>query len=121
MSWSLVPAADVGGVGHPVACGNALPGGGDVDVDAEHAGQDGGGDLGGELEEGGRAGLPGPDADLAEAFAELVWADRLARAAARQQPRGGALVSGGGVALAGRGQAQHEAGARVGGDDGVPA
>src|ERR1017187_1357097 len=117
MSWSLVPAADVGGVGHPVACGNALPGGGDVDVD----GEDAGGDLGGELEEGGRAGLPGPEADLADAFAEVLWADRLARASAGQQPRGGALVSGGGVALAGRGQAQHEAGERFGEHDGFPA
>src|ERR1039457_5343561 len=107
MSWSLVPAADVGGVGHPVACGNALPGGGDVDVDAEHAGQDGGGDRGGEREEGGRAGLPGPDADLAEAFAELVWADRLARASAGQQPRGGGPGSRGGGGPGGRGPGRH--------------
>jgi hypothetical protein len=38
---------------------------GDGDVDAEHAGEDGGGEFGGELEQGGGAGWPGPDADLA--------------------------------------------------------
>ena len=47
---SLVAAADVGGVGHPVAAAGALPGDGDTDVDAEHAGEDRGGQVGGELE-----------------------------------------------------------------------
>jgi len=41
------PAADFGGVGGPVARGQALPGDGDVGVDAEGAGEDCGGDLGG--------------------------------------------------------------------------
>src|SRR6266566_146931 len=55
-SWSLSPAAaDVGGVGHPVAAGGVLPGNGDVDVDAEHAGEQGGGQFGGELEQRGGA------------------------------------------------------------------
>jgi hypothetical protein len=36
-------AADVGGVVDPVTGGDVLPGDGDFDVDAEHAGQDGGG------------------------------------------------------------------------------
>src|SRR4051794_39502077 len=35
-------AADVGGVGHPVAGGSSLPGDGDVDVKAEHASENGG-------------------------------------------------------------------------------
>jgi hypothetical protein len=43
----VAAAADVGGVGHPVACRYALPGGGDVDVDAEHPGEQCGGKLGG--------------------------------------------------------------------------
>ena len=40
-------AADLGGVGGPVPSGGALPGDGDGDVDAEQAGQDGGGQVGG--------------------------------------------------------------------------
>ena len=62
----FLAAADVGGVAHPVAGGGALPGDGDVDVDAGHAGQDGGGEFGGELKQGGGAGWSGADADLAE-------------------------------------------------------
>lgn len=46
----MVSAADVGGVGHPVAGGGALPLDGDADVDAEHAGEDGRGQFGGESE-----------------------------------------------------------------------
>jgi hypothetical protein len=87
-------------------------------VDAEHAGQDRGGEFGGELEQGSGAGWAGVDADLAEAFAETVGADRLAGASAGQQPWGGALVSGGGVALPGCDQAQHETGERFGEYDG---
>src|SRR6266704_3869154 len=117
----FLAAADVGGIAHPVAGGGALPGDGDVDVDAEHAGEDGGGEFSGELEQGGGAGWSGADADLAEAFVEPVGADRLAGASAGQQPWGGALVSGGGVALAGGGQVKDETGERVGEDDGFPA
>src|SRR6266568_952129 len=117
----FLAAADVGGVGHPVAGGGALPGDGDVDVDAEHAGEDGGGEFGGELEQGGGAGWAGADADLAEAFVEPVGADRLAGASAGQQPWGGALVSGSGVALAGGGQVKDETGERFGEYDGFPA
>jgi hypothetical protein len=69
-----VPAADLGGVGGPVSGGGFLPGDGDGDVDAEHVGEDGGGQVGGELEQGGGAGLTGADADLAQALAELVGA-----------------------------------------------
>jgi hypothetical protein len=90
-------------------------------VDAEHAGQDRSGEFGGELEQGGGAGRPGADADLAETFAELAGADRLARASAGQQPWGGALVSGGGVALAGGDQVKDESGEWFGECDGFPA
>src|SRR5215472_2717476 len=43
-------AAVVGGVGGPVAGGGVLPGDGDLDVDAEQPGEDGGGKFGGEAE-----------------------------------------------------------------------
>jgi hypothetical protein len=59
------PSADLGGVVGPVAGGCALPVGGDFDVDAEHAGEDGGGQVGGELEQCGGAGWAGVDAVLA--------------------------------------------------------
>ena len=49
--FPLVPFADLGGVGGPVAGGGALPGGSDADVDAEQAGEYGGGQVGGELEQ----------------------------------------------------------------------
>ena len=42
--------ADLSGVAGPVPAGEALPGDRDVGVDAQGAGQDRGGDLGGELE-----------------------------------------------------------------------
>jgi len=63
-----------------------LPLGGDLDVDAEHAGQDGGGELGGELEQRGRSGLGGADTEQAKAFAESVSADGSARLSARKEP-----------------------------------
>ena len=53
--------ADLGGVVGPVSCGQALPGNGDVGVDAECACEDRSGDLGGELEQCGAAGLVGAD------------------------------------------------------------
>jgi hypothetical protein len=90
-------------------------------VDAEHAGEDGGGEFGGELEQGGGAGWSGADADLAEAFVEPVGADRLAGASAGQQPWGGALVSGAGMALAGGDQVKDETGERFGEYDGFSA
>src|SRR5260370_31442611 len=48
--WGFGAAADVCGVGGPVAGGVALPADGDVGVDAQGAGQDRGGGFGGELE-----------------------------------------------------------------------
>src|ERR1035441_8635461 len=100
--------ADLGCVSGPVAGGGALPGDGDADVDAEHAGEDGGGQVGGELEQCGRARLAGVDADLAQAFGELEGADRLAGLAAGEQPGRGALVADGSVAVAGRDELQYQ-------------
>src|SRR6266567_299589 len=71
--------ADVGGVTHPVAGGGALPGDGDVDVDAEHAGEQGGGEFGGELEQRGGARLAGLDAEVFEALSQVGGSDRAAR------------------------------------------
>ncbi|MCZ9346833.1 hypothetical protein NGM37_54950, partial [Streptomyces sp. TRM76130] len=51
-------------------------GGGDVGVDAEGAGGDRGGDLGGEPEERGAAGLVGSDPELVQALGQLCGADR---------------------------------------------
>ena len=118
--WSAA-AADVGGVGGPVAGGGALPGDGDGDVDAEHAGQDGGGQVGGELEQRGGAGLAGVDAELAESFGELVGADRAAGLPAGEQPGRGALVAEGGVAVAGGDELQDQGGEGLGEDDGLAA
>lgn len=83
-------AADFGGVGSPVTGGSALPGDRDRNVDAEQAGQDGGGQVGGELE-GGGAGLAGADSDLAEP----LGADGPSGLAAGEQPWRGALVADG--------------------------
>jgi hypothetical protein len=96
--------ADVGGVGGPVSGGGALPGDGDAVVDAEQAGEDGGGQVGGELEQRGGSGLPGADAELAQAFGELVGADGLPGLATGEQPGRGARVADGGVPVAGRDQ-----------------
>ena len=56
-----------------------------------------------------------------EALIELAGADRLAGASAGQQPWGGALVSGGGVTLAGGDQVKDESGEWFGKCDGFPA
>src|SRR6516225_6233816 len=100
--WSAA-AADFGGVGGPVPGSGALPGDGDGDVDAEHPGQDGGGQVGGELEQRCGAGLPGADAELAESFTHAEGADGPPGLAAGEQPGRGALVADGGVPAAGRG------------------
>src|SRR6266568_9084929 len=81
-----VAAADFGGVGGPVSGGGALPGDGDRDMDAEHPGEHGGGQVGGELEQCGGAGLAGADADLAEPFGQLLRADGPSGLAAGEQP-----------------------------------
>src|SRR5438876_684482 len=59
-------AAEVCGVGHPVAGGGFLPLDGGVDVDPEHAGEDRGGELGGEGEQGCGADLTRVQADVLE-------------------------------------------------------
>src|SRR5271166_1266656 len=79
-------AADIGGVGHPVAGSGMLPGDGDFDVDSEHAGEDGGGQFGGQSEQGGRAVLPGVEPDSLQALAELIVAERVAGAFTREEP-----------------------------------
>src|SRR6202171_6278875 len=75
LSLAVCSAADFGGVVGPVACGGALPGHGDGDVDAEHAGEDGGGQVGGELEQRGGAVSGGLESELAESLGECVRAD----------------------------------------------
>jgi anti-sigma regulatory factor (Ser/Thr protein kinase) len=70
----LVPAADVGGVGHPVACRYALPGGGHVYVDAEHPGEQCGGKFRGQLEQRCRACLAGVDAEIFQSLPEVARA-----------------------------------------------
>ena len=70
-----------------------MPGDGDADVDAEHAGQDGGGQVGGELEQRGGASLAGSDAELAQSFAEPEGADGPAGLSAGEQPSGGSVVA----------------------------
>jgi hypothetical protein len=63
-----------------------LPGDGDVDVDAEHAGEKGGGQFGGELEQRGGACLAGLDAEVLKPLAEVIGADRAAGLPAGEQP-----------------------------------
>ncbi|GAA3441099.1 hypothetical protein Pve01_74290 [Planomonospora venezuelensis] len=62
----------------------------DVGVDAQGAGEDRGGDLGGELEECGAAGLVGPDPELVQPLCQLCGADRPAGLASGKQPWRGA-------------------------------
>ncbi len=55
-----------------------LPGDGNVDVDAEHAGEQAGGEFGGELEQCGGARLAGLDAEVFEALPQVGGSDRAA-------------------------------------------
>jgi hypothetical protein len=55
-----------------------VPGGGDADVDAEHPGQNCGGQVGGEPEQGGGTGLCRAGAEVAQSFGEWRGADGLA-------------------------------------------
>lgn len=90
-------AADFGGVGGPVTGGCALPCGGDADVDAEGAGQDRGGQVGGELEEGGGSSSAGLDAELAQSFDHPEGAEVLSGSSAGEQPWGFTVAADGGV------------------------
>jgi hypothetical protein len=110
--WGVIAcflAAYLSGVGGPISGGCSLPGDGDGDVDAEQAGQDGGGQVGGELEQCGGAGLAGIDAVLAEALGQTVGADQASGLAAGKQPGRGAVITDGGVAAAGGEQLPDEA------------
>ena len=77
-------SAVVSGVARPIAARGTLPLDGDCDVDAEHACDQQGGQLGSELEQGGRASRPGVDVELAEP----VGADRPLRLPAGKEPQG---------------------------------
>ena len=90
-------AADVGGVGGPVAAAGALPGDSDCGVDAEHAGEKCGGEFGSELEQRGGSCLSGVELELSESLAELVGADRVAGLSSGEQPVRGSLVTENGV------------------------
>lgn len=116
--WMGRPAADVGGVGGPVARGEALPCDGDVGVDSEGAGEDGGGDLGGELEERGAAGLAGTDAEVGEPLGQARGADRPSGLASGEEPGRWLRGSDGGVAFAVRRDSAGERGDRLGQLDG---
>ena len=86
LSLAVCSAANFGGVVGPVACGGALPGHGDGDVNAEHAGEDGGGQVGSEMEQRGGAVSGGLESELAESLGECVRADRAPGLAAGEQP-----------------------------------
>jgi hypothetical protein len=70
-----------------------LPGHGDGDVDAEQAGEDGGGQVGGELEQRGGAVSRGLESESAESLSEGVRADRAPGLPAGKQPRRGTGVA----------------------------
>ena len=114
---SLGPAADVSGVGGPVACGCLLPLDGDLDVHAEHPGEDRGGQFGGEGEQRGGSVLPGLQADLLEALAEPVVGEGQSGAAAGEQPRHVVRGADPGLAAAGRDEVADQAGQWLGEDD----
>ncbi|WP_244461572.1 MULTISPECIES: hypothetical protein [Rhodococcus] len=62
-----------------------MPLDGDVDVDAERAGEDRGRQFGGQLEQGGGAGFGEADPEPTQALSESVAADRPAGLAAGEE------------------------------------
>ena len=90
-------------------------------MDAEHAGEQGGGQFGGELEQGRGTGLSGTDPEVAEPFGELVGADGPAGFASGKQPSGGALIAETGVSSTGGDEVKDEAGEGFGELDGFVA
>ena len=66
----IASVGQFGGVAGPVACGVSGPSGGGSGGQVQEFGQDGCGDLGGELEQGGASGGEGSDAEESEAFTE---------------------------------------------------
>src|SRR5690606_9724311 len=95
-----------------------LPGDGDVGVDAEGAGEYRGGDLGGELEECGAAGLVGPDSELVEALRQLCGADRPSGLSTGEEPSRRCQGADGRVAFAVRRDRAGEVGNGLGQLDG---
>jgi len=112
-----VPAAEVGGVGGPVAGAGSLPCDGNTDVDPQQAGEQGGGEVGGELEQRGGSGLAGPQAELSEPLGESEVADGPSGLAAGEQPWGASAVTDHRVALPGGDELEGELGERFGQDD----
>src|SRR4051794_26663489 len=78
--------ADLGGVAGPVSAGEAVRGDRDVGVNAQGAGEDRGGDFGGELEQCGAAGLVGLDPEVGEPLGQSCGADRSSGLAPGEQP-----------------------------------
>jgi hypothetical protein len=91
-----------------------LPGDRDGDVNAKYPGEDRGGQVGGELEQCGGAGLAGVEAELAESLGELVGADGAAGLAAGEQPGRSSVLADGGLAAAAGDDVAGERGERSG-------
>jgi len=81
-------AGSVGDVAGPVACGESCPVGGVVVADPDEFGEDGRGDVAGELEEGRFAVLVGLDADGDELGPDVLGGEASAGVAAGEQPAG---------------------------------
>ncbi len=74
-----------------------------MDVDSEHAGEDRGGELGGEGEQGCGAGLARVQADVLQPVSKAPAVEGMAGASAGEQPRDTAGASDGGMAVPGGG------------------
>ena len=98
-----------------------MPGHGDGDVDAEHAGEDGGGQVGGELEQRGGAVSGGLESELAESLGECVRADRAPGLPAGGQPWRGTEVADGGFSATVRRDREGKRGNGFGQHDGLVA
>src|SRR5258708_1451727 len=69
---------DLGGVARPVASCLVYPSGGSGGVQVEQVSEDSGGELRGEVDEGGTSSGLGWDAESAEAIGEVLGGDRAA-------------------------------------------
>jgi hypothetical protein len=103
-----------GGVAVPGAACAGGPGGGGANVDAEDVGQDGGGDLAGELEHRGVSRSARWDPERDHAASEVVGVDVSAGLTAGEQPPVDLGDGAGGADLASPGQLAEEAGERFG-------
>lgn len=108
----------IGGIGGPVAAGRVLPLDGDLDVNAEHPGEDRGGDLGGEGEQGGGPVLLGPNVDLVQPLTDLAVAERPAWLSAGEEPWDVVRSADLGLAASGRDELADQGGQRHREDDG---